>query len=137
MTSRVGHLVGLDDLSSRIDQVADPIGIVGELVIGVAQHLIGRTDVLVEIGQELEREAMLLPERLVVGGGVEGDSEYGAVGVGECLSLITQALALKRSTGCAGFGVPPEQHPASSLCRQGGLFAVGILRGELGSLRTG
>lgn len=111
MPGRVGDLIGLDDRSVGVDQVTDPLRIVGELVAGFTQGLEGGPGAAVLVRKQGEGQLVLVPEGGVVGRGVEGDTEDAAVGVGECLGLITQALSFNRSTGGVGLGVPPQQCP--------------------------
>ena len=114
----VGHLVALHDRPFGIDQVAHPLGEVGELVARVPGGFVGRAHRLVGVAQQSEREVELVAEGLVVGRRVERDAEDVAVQFGEALGLVTQALSLKRSTGCVGLGIPPQQYPVAPLRRQ-------------------
>lgn len=111
---RIADLVGLDDRSVGIDEVADAFRVVGERVVTGPEHVVGGADAAVLIGQEVEREVELRPEGRVVLRSVEGDTDDGAPGGCIVLGLVTQALSFERSTGGVRFRVPPEQEPVAS-----------------------
>jgi len=75
MSAGVRHLVALHDHAVGIDQIADSLGIVGELVARIPENLVGRADGLVGVGQQRERKLVRLLERQVVLRGVEGDAQ--------------------------------------------------------------
>ena len=71
MSSRVAHLVGLDDDSFRVDQIADSLGEVCELVVGVSEYLVLGADRLVGIGQQRKGQILGLFEGEIVLRGIE------------------------------------------------------------------
>ena len=90
-------------------------------------RLVGDADLLVVVGKQTEREVELVVERLVLFRRIEADAEDFAVVLRILLGLITQALALNRSTGRVGLRVPPQQHPAAAQIgeRDGAAVLVG------------
>src|SRR5262249_20634514 len=75
----------------------------------------------------------LLAEGPVLVGRVEADAkDRDAEGV-VLLGLITQALALDRSAGRVGLGIPPQQHPAAAQIGEVYRVAVVVERREIGS----
>ena len=83
MAGQIGHLVSLANDSGRIDQVRVSFREVGELVLGVANRLVLGADRPVDVAEQRVGEALGFGEGGVVGGGVEADAEYAAVGFGE------------------------------------------------------
>ncbi len=137
MPAGVRHLVALHDHSVGIDQVADPLGVVGELVVGIAQNLIGGADRFVGVRKQGKRESVGLGERTIVLGCVEGDPENVTAGLLELRGLITQAPSLKRSTGGRRLRIPPHEHPAPTVVRERHWIAMLVVEGELGGFRPG
>ena len=134
MATRVADFVDVGDHALGIDQVADPVWEVGVLIAGIAKHLVRRSDRLIGIGQQCVREAVFVAESLVVCRLVERDSEDGAAGIGERLSLITQALSFKRSTRRTRLGIPPQQNPVALVVGEADGVPVVVGRGEGGCL---
>ena len=93
-------------------------------------------DLFVVIGQQREREVELVAERLVLRGRVEADAQDLGAQLGELVGLVTQALALNRSTGSIGLRVPPQQYPAAAPRGQGDRIPVVVGHGEVGCSRS-
>lgn len=72
-------------------------------------HAVGRTDRVVDVGQQGERESLGLAEGAIFLRAVERRSEDGAVAVGKRFGTVTQCLALERSTRSRRLRVPPEE----------------------------
>ena len=106
----VADLVGLRDHALGIDEIAQPLGeadLLGARVTGLVRD----ADLLAEVGEQPEREVEFVAKCPVGLRCVERDAEDLAVQLGEFVGLVTQALALDRSTRSVGHRVPPEEHP--------------------------
>lgn len=114
MAAWVGYVIYLDDDPFGVDQEADSLRKIGELLRRVAENFVAATDALVGIAQKRKRKVARGLERQIVGRGVERNADDRTVGLFKLRSLITQALCLDRSTRGACFGVPPQQRPAAS-----------------------
>ena len=118
VTGHITHAVSALNNSGRIDEVRETLRIVRVLMIGGSHDFVGMTDAMVHVGQQRKGEPLRLPKGMVVSRGVERRSKHEAMGIGEIVGPVTQSLALNRSTGCGGFGIPPQQDPVSNLVRQ-------------------
>lgn len=107
----VADLVTLRDHALGIDEVAEPLREV-DLLGARIPRLVGDPDLLVDVGEQPEREVELVAEGAVGVGGVERDPEDDAPEGLELVGLVTQALAFDRSAGGVGHRIPPQQHPA-------------------------
>jgi len=83
------------------------------------------------VAQKRKREVVVFLKRLVVRRGVKRDADNDTTGIGELLSLITQALSLKRSTGGCSLRVPPHQHPLPAERGQCEVLALLVVDGEV------
>ena len=125
-------LVRLGDDALGIDEVAVALREV-HLLGARCSSLVRHPDLLRDVGQQPEREVELVAESSVGFGRVERDPEDLAIEPLELLGLITQTLALNRSTGRVGHRVPPQQHPSTTQIRQPhGIAVVVDNRLELG-----
>jgi hypothetical protein len=95
----IGDLVSGGNSAVRVDQVGDPLWVVGVLIVSISHYQVLLANRLVGVAQQREPEVVFLLECVVVRRVVERDAKDLAAGVVELLSLITQALSLKRSTG--------------------------------------
>ncbi len=127
------HLVGecvdvadgvrLADHALGIDEVRNALGEVHLLGTGIPRA-VGDADLLVVVRQQTEREVELVAEGLVLGRRVEADTEDLASERFVLLGLVTQTLALNRSTRGVGLWVPPQQHPSAALIGEPNRIAV-------------
>src|SRR5689334_2389546 len=136
MDGNVADLVRLADGPVGIDEVAVPLG-EADLVGARVTRLVLHADLLVVIGQQPEREVVLLPESLVRLRRVEADPEDLAGHALEVSGLVTQAFPLDRPTGGVGHRVPPQQHPTAAQVREPDLVAVLVGKREIRSFDTG
>ena len=93
-------------------------------------HSVRQTDRAVDIGQQEEREPLGVTEGAVLLGGVERCADDGAIPIGERFGIVTQCLALQRSTRCGGLRVPPQEKPAAAVIQQRHRGPVLIGKGE-------
>ena len=131
MPGRVGDFVGLDDDAVGIDQVADPLRIVGELVVGFTEYLVLGADRLVGVGEQQVGKVLGFGELPILLRSVERDPQDDTVGFGKRLGLITQALSFKRSTRGSGFRIPPQEHVLAAVRRQCYGIALVVVGGEI------
>jgi hypothetical protein len=112
---RVGvlHRVRAPDHSLGIDQIRVALGEVHLLRSGIAR-LVRDADLFVGVGPQRERKVELVAEGAVLFGCVEADPDDRRVERFELLGLITQTLALNRSAGCVGLGIPPQHDPTTA-----------------------
>ena len=133
----VFDLVRLGDDAFGIDEVAvapREVHLLGARCSSLVRH----PDLLRNVGQQPEREVELVAEGTVGLGRVERDPEDLAIEPLELWGLITQALALNRSTGRVGHRVPPQQHPSTPQIREPhGIAIVVDNRLELGCFHPG
>ena len=101
------------DPAIGVDQVGPPLGEVGRRLLRSALGFVALTDASVLIGEQEEREALLLRETPVVFGGIEGDAQDLRTPRREFGGSITEPLSLRRSTLRVCLGEPPEHDPAT------------------------
>ncbi len=111
MGDNIGDVVDATHDFPWVDEEGDATRHCGPLVVGGAHHPVRGADHLVDVGQEREREQVLVSEPFVRCGIVEGRSEHNCPQIGERWASITQALAFNRSTQRVRFRKPPQHDP--------------------------
>jgi hypothetical protein len=111
MRGDVPDSVGLHDLAFGIDQVRPPLGPKRVRLIRMPLGLVQLPDLPLDVGQDPEREVVLLRERAILLGRVEGDPDELGAELLELWGSITEPPAFQRSPGGAGLHEPPEHHP--------------------------
>lgn len=106
-------VVGSHDDPFRVDQVADPSGqpVLVVVLARLAFCVVGPADDAFGVGDQAERKAFGVGERLLLLDGVERRTDDGAVGSIEFWGSVTEPSTFTRSTGCGGFRIPPERNP--------------------------
>jgi len=111
MTIDVADAVGLADHAVGIDQVSPSFGPLGHRLLRRPLRLVQEAHSVVRVGQQTEREAVLLREPAVVLDRVERRAEDLDAELFELRGSITEPLAFPRSPIGEGFGEPPERDP--------------------------
>jgi hypothetical protein len=131
-------IVGFGDSSVGTDQIADPpwdsrleilLALLTTRIVGAAHGLVG-------IGQEWIGKALAFGELLLVCHRIEGNAENDRVGRLEGFSLLTEPVALDRSTRGRSLGVPPHCDPLPLEPRQTDRVAILIGRRECGRINS-
>jgi hypothetical protein len=112
----------------RVDEIGDPLGEIPPLLVLALAGPVGLAGGEVGVGEQLVREALGLLERLVLLGRVEADAEDDGVCLCERWGSITEPLALNRSAGGGGLGIPPQHDPLPLEVLEG--HGVAVLIGE-------
>ena len=107
--SIVLDVVGLRDLAVRADQITDPPRNPGfEILLAfLATSVVGRPHGLVRVGQEHVGEAFVVGERLLIRHRIEGDADHDGIRSFIRIFLLTEPVALTRSTRRRGLRIPP------------------------------
>ena len=114
----VAHAIRPADDALRIDQVRAPLRPLGHRLDRRALGLVELSCDMVGVGEQPEREAVLLRETAVLLDGVERRTEDLDAERFELGGSITEPLALARSAVGERFGEPPERDPAAAEVRQ-------------------
>ena len=127
----VADRVDLFDHPVRPDQEREPPREVLEVVVGVTFGAVRLSDLVVDVAQQREVEALGLGERLVLGRSIEGNAVNARVDRGVLGGSITEPLALDRSTRRRGLRVPPQDHPRAGQVSERDLVAVLVGKPEI------
>ena len=131
-------IVGFRNLAIRIDQVADPPrdSRFEILLALLATGIVCGSHRLVWVRQEGIGEALGFGEFLLVCHRIEGNAQHDRVGAFERLFLLTEPVALNRSTRGRGLGVPPHRDPFTREPGAGHLIRILILGREIGCVAS-
>lgn len=130
MSGDVPDPVGLADHALRIDHVRPPLRELGRRFLWESLRLVDLTRLPVDVGQEREREALLLGKGQVVLRGVERGADQGDACFLELGGSITEPLAFLRSPGREGLGEPPQDQPSPAVVTEGDRVPVLVGEGE-------
>src|SRR6266536_6275117 len=136
MGGDVRHPVRLGDPALRVDQVGPPLRVLGRRLLRGSLRLVAFAHRPVDVGEQPEREPVLLGEGPVVLGPVERDAHDLHAELLELGGSVTEPLALDRSTGGEGLGEPPQGQPPAPEVRQRDGLAILVGQGELGGRRS-
>ena len=127
---RVHLLVPLHDLAVLAYHHADSLCALGGIRIGA----IGRADLPVRVAEQREVEVVLVCERFVVGGGVEGDAEDDRVLLVVVRFQVAEPATLRGSAGRIGLREEPQDDGLAREVRQLHGLAIVIAAHEVGRL---
>jgi hypothetical protein len=125
----IGDVVHLTKDPVGVDQEAEALREVGELVARIADDAVRAADLSIDVAEQTERELLIGGEPEVVGGCVERGADDDRVQLAEAIGSVTQALTFDRSTGRRRLWVPPQQHPRAD--QVGEADEVAVLVGQL------
>ena len=111
MSLDVADPIRLADDTVGVDQVRPSLRPLGHRLFRRPLRLVQEPHRVVGVGEQPEREAILLGEPAIVLDRVEGGPEYLDAQGFELGGSITEPLAFPRSPIGEGFGEPPERDP--------------------------
>ena len=109
----ISHVVDVPDDARRVDEERAPFGDLGPAAAGRSPHAVGLGDATIDVGQQRERQLLIVGEGEVGARRIVGRADDGRAESFERWASITEALGLDRSTGRRRLRVPPQHDPAT------------------------
>ena len=103
-------------------------------LVGIGVGAVGRADLPIGVANQREVEAVLVGERLVLGGGIEGDAEDDGSLLVVLRLKVAKPATLRRSPLCVGLRKEPQDDGLPGEVRQPHGLAVVIAAHEVGRL---
>jgi hypothetical protein len=103
-------------------------------LVGIGVGAVGRANLPIGVANQREVEAVLVGERLVLGGGIEGDAEDDGSLFVVLRLKVAEPATLRRSPRCVGLRKEPQDDGLPGEVRQPHGLAVVIAAHEVGRL---
>ena len=130
MRRNIGDEVHAPQHTARVNEKRVPLGERRVLVVGRPHYAVGVTHGVVDVAQEGVVEPLGVRERHVLRGCIERRSDDHAVRAEKLFGIVTQSLALDRSTRGRCLRIPPQQHPSAVEVGQADLVAMLVRKTE-------